>query len=59
MIANLDSGLDALDKKATSVSRHKIQNVAHAYAWWAAKGCISLAVLKVRKVSTALELTYH
>lgn len=46
MIANLDTGANSTDSKAASSS--KLHNVAHAYAWWAAKGCISLGVLKVR-----------
>lgn len=45
MIANLDGGMEA-EKKAVSVD--KIRNVAHAYAWWAAKGCVGLGILKVR-----------
>jgi nucleolar MIF4G domain-containing protein 1 len=43
--SNLGAGVGAADKKATSSS--KIQNVAHAYGWWTAKGSIGLSVLKV------------
>jgi len=45
-ITNLGPGIDEADKKKT-VASSKIQNVAHAYGWWTAKGSISLSVLKV------------
>ena len=30
-----------------SISKTRIQHVAKAYAWWIAKDCVSLMILKV------------
>lgn len=35
-----------------SVSGTRLRNVARAYAWWIAKDCCTLAVLKVRPPSS-------
>ncbi|ESK94709.1 mif4g ma4 domain-containing protein [Moniliophthora roreri MCA 2997] len=44
VIKSLKEGREGFDIKSISSSR--LRNVAKAYAWWIAKDCISLAVLK-------------
>jgi nucleolar MIF4G domain-containing protein 1 len=38
---------DADDFDVKSISETRIKNVANAYAWWIAKDCLTLLVLKV------------
>lgn len=46
-----DEGFDS--KK---ISKTRVRNVAKAYAWWIAKDCVNLTVLKVRTIQNALHL---
>lgn len=44
---NLQMDLDA----GTEIEQRRVANLARAYAWWVAKGALSLAVLKVSSPS--------
>lgn len=32
------------------ISSTKMRNIANAYAWWIAKGCVSVSIFKVRPI---------
>ena len=44
VIKNAKEDIDFDDK---TISKTRIQHVAKAYAWWIAKDCVSLIILKV------------
>lgn len=39
------------DSSSQKVSRSRLQNVCKAYAWWIAKDCVNLMILKVQFVT--------
>jgi nucleolar MIF4G domain-containing protein 1 len=45
VIKNLKDDYDGFDIKGVSTVR--LKNIAKAYAWWIAKDCTSLVILKV------------
>lgn len=48
VIKNMKDEDGGFDVKSVSFSR--MMNVARAYAWWIAKDCVTLGVLKVTKL---------
>jgi nucleolar MIF4G domain-containing protein 1 len=57
VIKNLKDDRDegaAFDVK--SISSTRIRNVAKAYAWWVAKDCVTLAILKVCRRSILVKV---
>lgn len=55
VIKNVD---DSDDFDVKTISENRIRNVARAYAWWIAKDCVTLLILKVRTMDTNSEATF-
>jgi len=45
VLKNMKGNEDGFELK--DVSSIKMRNVANAYAWWVAKGCVALSIFKV------------
>ena len=46
VLKNMKDSEESFEVKDTSST--KMNNIANAYAWWIAKGCVTLSVFKVR-----------
>jgi nucleolar MIF4G domain-containing protein 1 len=58
MIANLDTSRSFDEANHITGSVLRVQNVANAYAWWVAKGSLSVSILKVRSSSVTIACTH-
>jgi hypothetical protein len=55
VVKNVD---DSEDFDVKNISENRIRNVARAYAWWIAKDCVTLLILKVRVNAINSEATF-